>query len=132
LEKAEKDTQYCSTASLQEKAGSYIRNFKASLAEATKARDDYRKYLAKIDAMSGSYLQALQQEKADRMKVCHRCNGRGQLFKEETNTTKFVPSFEYRNSMKIETRTSITTTRQRWVGVCPVCKGEGYIDPHEH
>ena len=58
---------------------------------------------------------------------CPRCKGKGFNMSQRANTTRYSPTHEYRNGLKITTRSSITTTQNRYDGICGRCLGHGIV-----
>lgn len=131
LAMAQKDNRYCSPKVTPRKVGEYLHKARETIVLTTKERSLKIAKQAKESAELEVAYQKYMRERAARMVTCHRCGGHGQLFTKEKNTTRFVPNIETNNGVTRKTTTSITTTRKRWKGVCPVCGGAGIIDPKE-
>ena len=58
---------------------------------------------------------------------CPVCKGKGFNMSQRANTTRYTPTHEYRNGLKITKRTSITTTQNRYGGICGRCLGHGIV-----
>ncbi len=64
---------------------------------------------------------------APRQVDCGRCGGKGFLVSMRDYTTWYTPVVTNRNGLQFTSRTSITTTRPHYDGVCGACGGKGWV-----